>query len=68
MAHDGNLEQDLQALLDVAGLAASEAATALVVFVDELQYVQEDELASLTAVAAFDASFFPVTLRPAYTA
>ncbi|MCZ0954972.1 MAG: type II toxin-antitoxin system VapC family toxin, partial [Rhodospirillaceae bacterium] len=47
LAHDGNLEQDRQALLEAAGLAAGEAATALVVFVDELQYVQEDELASL---------------------
>ena len=47
LADNGDLEQDLQALLEVAGLAAREAATALVVFVDELQYVEEDELASL---------------------
>ena len=47
LADNSDLEQDLQALLEVAGLAAREAATALVVFVDELQYVEEDELASL---------------------
>ena len=47
LADNGDLEQDLQALLEVAGLAAREAATALVLFIDELQYVEEDELASL---------------------
>ena len=63
MAHDGNLEQDLQALLEVAGLAASEASTALVVFVDELQYVEEDELASLiTALHRIAQRKLPVVL------
>ena len=47
LADNGDLEQDLQALLEVTGLAAREAKTALVLFVDELQYVKEDELAAM---------------------
>ena len=47
LADNGDLEQDLTALLLAAGVAAREAKTALVLFVDELQYVTEDELASL---------------------
>ena len=47
LADNGDLEHDLQDLLDVVGGAASDAATALVLFVDELQYVAEDELAAL---------------------
>lgn len=47
LADNGDLEHDLQALLEVAGAAAKQAGTALVMFVDELQYVEEDQLASL---------------------
>lgn len=47
LADNGDLEHDLQALLQVAGEAAQKADTALVMFVDELQYVEEDELAAL---------------------
>lgn len=47
LADNGDLEHDLQALLEVTGAAAKEAATALAMFVDELQYVKEDELAAL---------------------
>lgn len=47
LADNGDLEHDLQALLEVAGAAAKAAGTALVMFVDELQYVEEEELASL---------------------
>jgi len=47
LADNGDLEQDLQALLEAAGAAAREAGTALVLFVDELQYVEEEELAAL---------------------
>ena len=46
-ADNGDLEQDLTALLLAAGVAAQEAGTALVLFVDELQYVAEEELSSL---------------------
>jgi AAA ATPase domain len=47
LADNGDLEHDLQALLEVVGAAAKKAGTALVMFVDELQYVEEDELAAL---------------------
>ncbi len=47
LADNGDLEHDLQALLEAAAQAADEAETALVLFVDELQYVKEEELAAL---------------------
>jgi hypothetical protein len=47
LADNGDLEHDLQALLEVTGVAAAEAGTALAIFVDELQYVEEEELAAL---------------------
>jgi AAA ATPase domain len=47
LADNGDLEHDLQALLEEVGRAAQGAGTALVMFIDELQYVQEPELAAL---------------------
>ncbi len=47
LADNGDLEHDLQALLEAAGAAAQRADTALVMFVDEMQYVEEEELAAL---------------------
>ncbi len=47
LADNGDLEHDLQALLEVVGEAAQKAGTALVLFIDELQYVEEDQLAAL---------------------
>jgi hypothetical protein len=47
LADNGDLEHDLQALLEAAAVAAKQAGTALVLFVDELQYVAEDQLAAL---------------------
>lgn len=47
LADNGDLELDLQDLLEASGQAAREAATALAVFVDELQYVEANELAAL---------------------
>jgi len=47
LADNGDLELDLQALLSAAGTAAKLADTALALFIDELQYVEEEELASL---------------------
>jgi len=47
LADNGDLEHDLQALLEAVGTAAKAAGTALVLFVDELQYVEEDQLAAL---------------------
>ena len=47
LADNGDLENDLQALMETVGAAAQAAGTALVLFIDELQYVQEEELAAL---------------------
>jgi hypothetical protein len=47
LADNGDLEHDLQALLEVVGAAARSAKTALVLFIDELQYVEDDQLAAL---------------------
>lgn len=47
LADNGDLEHDLQALLEVTGGAAQAADTALAIFADELQYVAEEELAAL---------------------
>ena len=47
LADNGDLEHDLQTLLEVAGEAAQKAGTALILFIDELQYVKEEELGAL---------------------
>ena len=47
LADNGDLEIDLQDLLEVIGEAARADGTCVGIFVDELQYVKEDELAAL---------------------
>lgn len=47
LADNGDLELDLQKLLEISGEAARSAGTALVMCIDELQYVAEEELAAL---------------------
>lgn len=47
LADNGDLEHDLQALLETVGAAVQKAHTALVMFIDELQYVEENQLAAL---------------------
>jgi len=47
LADNGDLEHDLAMLLEAVGAAAQRAGTALVLFIDELQYVKENELAAL---------------------
>lgn len=47
LADNGDLEHDLSALFEQVGLAAQRADTALAVLIDEMQYVQEPELAAL---------------------
>ncbi len=47
LADNGDLDQDLQTLLEAAGEAAKQADSGLVLFMDELQHVEEDQLASL---------------------
>ena len=63
LADNGDLEHDLQALLEVTGDAAKKAGTALVMFVDELQYVKEEELAAMiTALHRTAQRSLPVVL------
>lgn len=47
LADNGSLEEDLPALLEAVGQAAAAADSALIIFIDELQYVKENELAAL---------------------
>ena len=47
LADNGDLELDLQELLEITGQAVQADNTCLALFVDELQYVREDELAAL---------------------
>ena len=47
LADNGDLETDLQDLLGVVGTAAKAESTCVALFIDELQYVKEDELAAL---------------------
>jgi predicted transcriptional regulator len=63
LADNGDLEHDLHALLESAGVAAQTAGTAIAVFVDELQYVAEHELAALiTALHRTAQGRLPVVL------
>ena len=47
LADNGDLEGDLGALLEQVGIAARAAGTAVVLFIDELQYVEEPQMAAL---------------------
>jgi AAA ATPase domain len=47
LADNGELEGDLTALLEQVGRAAKAGGTILVIFIDELQYVEERQLAAL---------------------
>lgn len=47
LADNGDLEGDLADLLLLVGIAARDANTVAVMFVDELQYVEEEQLAAL---------------------
>ena len=63
LADNGDLEHDLQALIEQVGAAAQAAGTALAIFVDELQYVPEAQLAALiTAMHRTEQRQLPVVL------
>mgnify|MGYP006296291931 CR=1 FL=1 len=63
LADNGDLEHDLQDLFEVVGQAAARADTVLALFVDELQYVEEAELAALITALHRSAQLqLPVTL------
>ena len=63
IADSGDLEFDLAQLLKTVGQAAKSQKLAVVLYVDELQYVQEDQLASLiTALHSANQEQLPVTM------
>ena len=63
VADSGDLDTDLISLLQVAGEAAKARGTALVLFIDEMQYVEERQLGALIAALHRTAQRqLPVTL------
>lgn len=63
LADNGDLEGDLTTLLEQVGIAAQSANTALVMFIDEMQYLEEKQLAALiTALHRCSQLNLPVTL------
>ncbi|MGL4448642.1 MAG: ATP-binding protein [Shewanella sp.] len=63
LADNGDLEGDLTTLLEQAGMAAQSANSALVIFIDELQYVEESQLSALiSALHRCAQSRLPVTV------
>lgn len=63
LADSGDLDTDLADLVTSVGEAAAERDTAVVLFVDELQYVPEDQLASLImALHGANQAQLPITM------
>lgn len=63
LADSGDLEADLTDLIASVGEAAAERKTAVVLFIDELQYVPEEQLAALiSALHRANQNQLPVTL------
>ena len=63
LADSGDLETDLQDLLEVVGVAAKADESCVALFIDELQHVKEDELAALiTALHRTAQRGLPVTM------
>jgi len=63
LADNGDLEGDLSMLLEQVGLAAKAADKVVALFIDELQYVEEDQLAALISALHRCAQLqLPITL------
>jgi hypothetical protein len=63
LADSGDLDHDLSELFTTIGIAARDKRTAVVLFIDELQYVSEPQLASLiSALHACSQKQLPITL------
>lgn len=63
VADSGDLDNDLADLLAAVGAAAAERDTAVVLFIDELQYVPEPQLAALiSALHNASQSQLPITM------
>ena len=66
LADSSDLDLDLVDLLTILGKAAGERDTAMVLFIDELQYVPESQLASLiTALHSTSQEQLPMTVMAA---
>jgi hypothetical protein len=61
LADNGDLEGDPGSSLEQVGIAAKSAGTAVVLFIDELQYIKEDQFAAL--ISAFPACIWPLPER-----
>lgn len=63
LADSGDLDTDLADLITLVGEAAAERDTAVVLFVDELQYVPEEQLAALIgALHTANQAQLPITM------
>jgi hypothetical protein len=63
LADNGDLEGDLTALLEEVGRAAQSGATAVVLFLDELQYVERSQFAALiSALHRTSQARLPITI------
>lgn len=63
LAGSGDIELDLKDVLEAAALATQDCETAIVLFIDELQYVQEEQLAALiTALHSASQKQLPITM------
>lgn len=63
LADSGDLETDLTDLLLTVGEAAAEDKTAVVMFIDELQYIPEEQLAALiSALHRANQNQLPITM------
>jgi hypothetical protein len=63
LADNGDLEGDLAALLEQVGYSAKAANTALVIFIDELQYIKQSQFAALiTALHRCSQLSLPLTM------
>ncbi len=66
LADSGDLDTDLAALIAACGRAAVDGKTAIALFIDELQYVHEEQLAALiTALHGASQAQLPITLMAA---
>lgn len=63
LADSGDLDHDMTELMNVVGQAAKEQRTAVVLFIDEIQHVPEEQLASLImALHAASQAQLPITM------
>lgn len=63
LADNGNLAEDLKTLFEMVGTAAAQADTGFVLFIDELQYVEENQLEALiSALHLVSQQNLPITL------